>query len=346
MPQHVDRVRVRLGTAPRAGRGAELPPPSHAKVTSAEIDRDELPVRMKSTSKTRSGMRSFPSSRRPRARARQGLAQTRATAAAIIEWEIDQRAGAGEVDAVENRSSLAPLPQQPGTRQDGCWPAAPRAGCPAGEPASALRLKQNTLSAYATTGANKFPVLESGEIDILSRSVTQTASRENELGFDFIGPNHLTGTHFMVHKDTGVTRAEQLDGATVCVLSGTTTEEYLADWFRAEGMGFEPVAAEDSDQMFSMYLDNRCDAVTMEPAYLAIRRSRSENPEGHVILDRNIAKSFEAPVILEGNPEFRELLQWMHWGMVAMTRPRIVESTMPSTATLLVLSSPTRKARA
>ncbi len=184
----------------------------------------------------------------------------------------------------------------------------------------------------ATTGANKFPVLELGEIDILSRSVTDTISRETTLGMDYIGPNHLTGTHFMVHKETGVTKADELDGASVCVLSGTTTEGYLADWFRAQGMTFQPVAAEDSDQMFAMYFDNRCDAVTMEPAYLAIRRSRSENPDGHAILDTNIAKSFEAPVILEGNPKLREVLQWTHWGMVTAEELGITQANVEEMA--------------
>ncbi len=168
----------------------------------------------------------------------------------------------------------------------------------------------------ATTGPQKFPVLESGEIDILSRSVTQTISRETTIGMDFIGPNHLTGQGFMVHKGTGVSDVKELDGATVCVLAGTVTERYLADWFAANGMTFQPVATENSDQMFGAYFDNRCDVVTMEPPYLAIRRTRSANPDEHVILDELIAKSFEAPVILEGNPKLREVLQWMHWGMV------------------------------
>ncbi|SMF82316.1 general L-amino acid transport system substrate-binding protein [Tistlia consotensis] len=168
----------------------------------------------------------------------------------------------------------------------------------------------------ALTGAQMFPALQSGEIDILSRSVTDTISRETKLGLDFIGPNHLTGQGFMVHKSAGVTDVKGLDGATICVLAGTVTEGYLADWFRAHGMSFTPAAAENSDQMFSMYFDDRCDAVTMEPPYLAIRRSRSADPAAHVILKTLIAKSFEAPVILEGSPKLREVLQWMHWGMV------------------------------
>ncbi|WP_158969537.1 amino acid ABC transporter substrate-binding protein [Chachezhania sediminis] len=169
----------------------------------------------------------------------------------------------------------------------------------------------------AVTGAQKFPVLASGEIDILSRSVTATISRDTTLGFDYIGPNMLSGQGLMVHKETGATDYDQMDGATICVLAGTVTERYLADYFAAHNMSFTPVAAENGDQLFAMYFDNRCDAVTMEPPYLAIRRNKmAENPEDHVIFEDVIAKSFEAPFIREGSPRFYKLLQWMHYGMV------------------------------
>jgi len=184
----------------------------------------------------------------------------------------------------------------------------------------------------ATTGAQKFPALQSGEIDILSRSVTETISRDTTLGFSFIGPNHMTGQGFMVHKDTGVTDVKQLDGASVCVLAGTTTERYLADWFKANGMSFQPVAAENSDQMYSMYFDKRCDAVTMEPPYLAIRRARAASPDDHVILETLIAKSFEAPVIREGSPKFFKVLQWMHYGMITAEELGITQANVDEVA--------------
>lgn len=180
----------------------------------------------------------------------------------------------------------------------------------------------------AVTGPQKFPALESGEIDILSRSVTETISRDTTLGFSFIGPNHMTGQGFMLHKDTGATSVDELDGASVCVLAGTVTERYLADFFGAKGMSFTPVAAENSDQMFSMYFDNRCDAVTMEPPYLAIRRAASGQEDDHLILETLIAKSFEAPVIREGSPRFHKLLQWMHWGMVTAEELGITQANV------------------
>ena len=116
----------------------------------------------------------------------------------------------------------------------------------------------------------------------------------------------------MVHKSTGATDYNQLNGASICVLAGTVTERYLAEYFTTEGMTFTPVTAENSDQMFAMYFDNRCDAVTMEPPYLAIRRSKAQSPDEHLIFEKLIAKSFEAPAIREGF----KVLQWMHYGMI------------------------------
>jgi general L-amino acid transport system substrate-binding protein len=188
----------------------------------------------------------------------------------------------------------------------------------------------------AITGAQKFPALESGEIDILSRSVTATISRDTTLGFSFIGPNMLTGQGMMLHKSTGATDYDQLDGASICVLAGTVTERYLAEYFATEGMSFTPVTAENSDQMFAMYFDNRCDAVTMEPPYLAIRRAKAKDPDEHLILEKLIAKSFEAPMIREGSPRFHKLLQWMHYGMITaeelgITKANVEEMAKTST---------------
>lgn len=182
--------------------------------------------------------------------------------------------------------------------------------------AAAILGDPEKLKLIALTGPQKFPVLDSGEIDILSRSVTATISRETTLGYDFIGPNHMTGQGFMVSKDSGVTSVDELDGATICVLGGSAQERYLADYFAYKGMTFKPVAAEGSDQMYPMYFDGRCDAVTQEPPYMAIRRLRSGEAENHVILDEIISKSYEAPLIREGSPRLREVLQWMHYGLI------------------------------
>lgn len=202
--------------------------------------------------------------------------------------------------------------------------------------AAAILGDAGKLKLVALTGPQKFPALDSGEIDILSRSVTHTISRETTLGYDFIGPNHLTGQGFMVPKDSGVTSVDDLDGATICVLGGSVQERYLADYFAFKGMSFTPVAADGSDQMYPMYFDGRCDAVTQEPPYMAIRRLRSGEAEDHVILDDIISKSYEAPVIREGSPRLREVLQWMHYGMITAEELGITQANveeMVATAT-------------
>lgn len=198
--------------------------------------------------------------------------------------------------------------------------------------AAAILGDSNKVEFVILTGAQMFPALESGEVDVLSRSVTQTISRDTSMGIDFIGPNHLTGQGFMVHDALGVTSVDELDGATVCVLAGTTTERYLADWFRGKGMEFTPVATETSDQMYANYFEQRCDVVTQEPPYMAIRRAKSATPDKHVILDTLIAKSFEAPVIRQGNPALREVLQWMHWGMITAEEMEITSENIDEIA--------------
>ena len=198
--------------------------------------------------------------------------------------------------------------------------------------AAAVLGDPNALKLVALTGPQKFPVLDSGEIDILSRSVTMTASRETSLGYDFIGPNLMSGQGFMVRKDSGVTSMDELDGATICVLAGTVTERYVADYFAYRKMTFTPVASEGSDQMYQMYFDGRCDAVTQEPPYMAIRRLRSGQADDHVILDQIVSKSFEAPLIREGSPKLREVLQWMHYGMVTAEELGITQANVEEMA--------------
>ncbi len=198
--------------------------------------------------------------------------------------------------------------------------------------AAAILGDPDKVEFVALTGAQKFPALESGEIDILSRSVTATLSRDSALGFDYIGPNHMTGQGFMVHKALGVSEVGDLDGATICVLAGTVTERYLADYFRARGMSFTPVAAENSDQLYALYFDERCDAITMEPPYLAVRRLRSADPDGHVILEEMVAKSFEAPFIRNGDPKFHEVLQWMHYGLITAEELGVTQANVEELA--------------
>nr|MDA3858139.1 amino acid ABC transporter substrate-binding protein [Roseovarius sp.] len=135
-----------------------------------------------------------------------------------------------------------------------------------------------------TTGKTRFTALASGEIDMLARNTTWTFSRDTDLKFDFVGVNYYDGQGFMVPKALGVTSAKDLNGATVCIQTGTTTELNLADYFRKYNMEYEPVPIETNAEGQQQYLAGACDAYTTDASGLASTRAAFENPTEHVIL--------------------------------------------------------------
>ena len=135
-----------------------------------------------------------------------------------------------------------------------------------------------------TTGKTRFTALASGEIDVLARNTTWTFSRDTDLKFTFVGVNYYDGQGFMTRKDLGVTSASELDGATVCIQTGTTTELNLADYFRANGMEYEPVPIETNAEAQQKYLSDACDVYTTDASGLAATRATFEDPENHVLL--------------------------------------------------------------
>src|SRR5918996_6030757 len=136
-----------------------------------------------------------------------------------------------------------------------------------------------------TTAQQRFTALQSGEVDLLVRTTTWTLTRDTALGFDFTGVNYYDGQGFMVNKKLGVKSAKELNGASVCVSPGTTTELNLADYFRANKMTFKPVVIEKIDEVIAAYFSGRCDVFTTDSAALAAQRvGRAQNPDDHVIL--------------------------------------------------------------
>ena len=129
-----------------------------------------------------------------------------------------------------------------------------------------------------TTGVDRFPALQSGEIDLLARNTTWTFSRDVNLGFEFVGVNYYDGQGFMVKKDLGVSSAKELDGASVCIQTGTTTELNLADYFRSNNMKFTSVVIQTSDEARQAYEAGRCDVYTTDASGLAAQRSTMSNP--------------------------------------------------------------------
>lgn len=161
-----------------------------------------------------------------------------------------------------------------------------------------------------TTGSTRFTALASGEIDLLARNTTWTFSRDVDLEFEFVGVNYYDGQGFLVRKDLGVTSATELDGATVCIQTGTTTELNLADFFRANGMSYEPVPIETNAEAQQQYLANACDVYTTDASGLAATRAAFEAPADHMLLPEIISKEPLGPLVRHGDNVWGDIARW------------------------------------
>ena len=168
-----------------------------------------------------------------------------------------------------------------------------------------------------TTGKTRFTALSSGEIDMLARNTTWTFQRDNELKFEFNGVNYYDGQGFMAPKELGVTSAKDLDGATVCIQTGTTTELNLADYFRSNNMDYNPVPIETNAEAQQQYLAGACDVYTTDRSGLAATRATFPNPDDHVILPELISKEPLGPLVRQGDAEWGDVVRWTLNALVA-----------------------------
>ena len=168
-----------------------------------------------------------------------------------------------------------------------------------------------------TTGSTRFTALASGEIDLLARNTTWTFSRDVDLEFEFIGVNYYDGQGFLVRKDLGVTSANELDGATVCIQTGTTTELNLADFFRANDMSYEPVPIETNAEAQQQYLANACDVYTTDASGLAATRASFETPSDHMLLPEIISKEPLGPLVRHGDNAWGDIARWTLNALIA-----------------------------
>ena len=169
---------------------------------------------------------------------------------------------------------------------------------------------QDAVNFVPTTSAERFTVLQSGEVDMLARNTTWTFSRDVNLGFEFTGVNYYDGQGFMVRKDLGVSSALELDGASVCIQTGTTTELNLADFFRANSMEFASVVVQTSDEGVQAYEAGRCDVYTTDASGLAANRSVMADPTAHVILPEIISKEPLGPLVRHGDHQWGDVVRW------------------------------------
>ena len=175
----------------------------------------------------------------------------------------------------------------------------------------------NKIKFTGLTATQRFTALQSGEVDILQRNTTWTLSRDASLGIDFTAVDYYDGQGFMVKASAGVKAAKDLDGATVCVQSGTTTELNLADYFRSHNMKLTPVVFEKLDDSFNAYLSGRCDAYTTDRSQLAsLRASQGANAKEHVILPDVISKEPLAGAVRQGDSQWADIVRWSFFAMV------------------------------
>lgn len=165
------------------------------------------------------------------------------------------------------------------------------------------------------TAADRGPVLQTAEVDMLSRNVTWTASREAQWG-NFTTTMFFDGQGFMITKDSGITSTDEFDGATVCVTSGTTTEQNLSDFFRQNGMSYEAVIFEDTSAVYAAYEEGRCDVTTSDKSQLASVRSGFADPDAHIILDITISKEPLTPVVPHGDDAWYDTVNIVMFALI------------------------------
>jgi general L-amino acid transport system substrate-binding protein len=158
--------------------------------------------------------------------------------------------------------------------------------------------------------------LQSGEFDILLSGVTETVTRATKLGFHFGPVIFYDGQGLLVPKKLGITKGSQLDGATVCVQTGTTGELNIADFFRKNRITFKPVVIEDTSEFLKAFTSGRCDVLTQDASDLTIKRSQLPSPQDYLLLPERISKEPLAPAIRYGDDQWLEIVNWVVYATI------------------------------
>ncbi|CAM3805343.1 amino acid ABC transporter substrate-binding protein [Vreelandella rituensis] len=182
--------------------------------------------------------------------------------------------------------------------------------------AAAVLGDSEAVDYISLNAVERFTALQSGEVDVLSRNTTWTTTRDTTLGLNFTGVNFYDGIGFMINRDLGVGSAKELDGAAICVQSGTTTELNVADYFRANDMQFDPIVFDTSEQTVGGYQAGRCDVLTSDTSQLAALRIQLDNPKGSMILPEIISKEPLGPVVRQGDDTWFNIVKWSLFAMI------------------------------
>jgi general L-amino acid transport system substrate-binding protein len=162
----------------------------------------------------------------------------------------------------------------------------------------------------------RLPALQSGQVDVLIRTVTWTQGRDTANGLNFTAVSFFDGQGFMLRKSLNVSRAVDLGGAAICVVAGSTNELNLSDWARVNNVRYAPVVFEQNDEARRSYFNGRCDAYSTDASQLAGLRASFPNPEEHVILPDIISKEPHAPVVRHGDDQWFDIIRWTFFALV------------------------------
>ena len=184
-----------------------------------------------------------------------------------------------------------------------------------------------------TIAAQRFPALQSGEIDVSIRTTTWTLSREAALGFLFTGVNFYDGNGFMVRKSLGVSSAKELDGASVCLQQGSTTELNVADFFRAHNMRLNPVTFENVEEIRAAFIAGRCDVYASDTSTLAaFRVAQGASAADYVLLPEIFSKEPLGPSVRKGDAKWFDIVRWVHFALLTAEELGITQANAGSFA--------------
>jgi general L-amino acid transport system substrate-binding protein len=193
--------------------------------------------------------------------------------------------------------------------------------------AAAVLGDPEAVEIVAITAAERGPAIQTGENDVLIRNVTWTSSRDSQWG-NFTVVTFYDGQGYMVKADSGIESQADMDGASVCVTSGTTTEKNLADDFRERGLDFEAVIFEDTSSVYNAYFEGRCDVSTSDKSQLAAIRAGADDPDAHVILAPTISKEPLTPVVPHGDDQWLDIVKTVMWALINAEELGITQSNV------------------
>jgi len=190
---------------------------------------------------------------------------------------------------------------------------------------------------------DRFAALQSGEVDVLPRTITWMFSRDVQIGLDFTAINYYDGSGFMVPSKSGLKSAKELGGASICFPTGTTTELSVADFARINKIKYEPVTFTSFDEAIQAYVSGRCDAFASDTSQLYAHRAKLPRPEDHTVLPEVISKEPLSPAVRQGDSRWRDLITWVHFvmliaeeqGVTSANVDEMLKSTNPDIRRLL-----------